>query len=124
MAQKMNFTNNQTAFEYAIYEMVGSCFNKTTCCSPLIETKMRVQFCEQKLDKQYSYEDKCISYIEKELMKSLPEEVWNQDVRVRLLPDSKDNLTEIAFEGDNYILSLKGVFKGPKSTITHELWAR
>ena len=42
--QKMTFTSNQTAFEYAIYEIVGSYFKKARCQSMIQEQKLIVHF--------------------------------------------------------------------------------
>jgi len=36
---KMNFTNNQAAFEYAMYMMLGSYFRKASCKNKLMEKK-------------------------------------------------------------------------------------
>ena len=45
---KMNFTENQTAFEYAMYMMFGSYFDKAVHKNKILEKKMRVQYMEQK----------------------------------------------------------------------------
>ena len=38
---KMNFTNSQTAFEYALYMIAASYFNKSACLSEITEKNMQ-----------------------------------------------------------------------------------
>ena len=70
--QKMTFTSNQTAFEYAIYEIVGSYFKKATCVSTIQEQKLIVHFKEQKQDTQCLMENKVDGYVKGVLLKKLP----------------------------------------------------
>ncbi len=46
---KMNFTNSQTSFEYALYMIAASYFNKSVCLSEITEKNMLLQYKEQKL---------------------------------------------------------------------------
>ena len=61
---KMNFTNNQTAFEYVMYMMLGSYFNKTNCKNYLLKKKMRLMYWEQKEKSQIEMEKICIRFVE------------------------------------------------------------
>ncbi|SDB03126.1 hypothetical protein [Eubacterium oxidoreducens] len=47
--EKMNFTNKQTAFEYAFYMIAASYFNKAICRSKMTEQNMLIQYKEQKV---------------------------------------------------------------------------
>ena len=78
---KMSFTNNQTAFEYALYMIAGSYFDKATCKSKLIERNMLLQYKEQKIDKQYQMEDMCIRFMNK-LAHNLPRNYFKQNMEV------------------------------------------
>jgi hypothetical protein len=121
---KMKFTDSQTAFEYVIYMIVGSYFKKTKCSNELLERKMRLQYCEQKLENQYSMEETCISYVEKTLLPVLPADFWNNEMQVRLIVDRHSGRTEIRFICPKYIFRVRGIYKGRKSELTQELWNR
>ena len=82
--QKMTFTTNQTAFEYAIYEIVGSYFKKATCVSTIQEQKLIVHFKEQKQDTQCLMENKVDGYVKGVLLKKLPQELWEEEVTVEI----------------------------------------
>lgn len=107
---KMNFTNNQIAFDYAIYMIVGSYFRKTTCKNDLQEKRMRLHYCEQKVNNQYRMEDICISYVEKKLMKTLPKEIWDEEMEVHFIFE-KSGSVRILFVGKNYSLLIWGKYK-------------
>jgi len=91
---KMNFTNNQAAFEYAMYMMLGSYFRKASCKNKLMEKKLYVQYLEQKEKKQIELEDICLRFIHKELLSHLPETFWERDVEVRFRPTKLKGLQE------------------------------
>lgn len=99
MKQKMNFTNNQTAFEYAIYMMVGSYFDKAVCTSNLQEKNMYLQYKEQKRESQYLMEDICLDYLEKNLINLVPSDFWNEKVGVRFVQHKEDAHREVQFLG-------------------------
>lgn len=120
---KMTFTNNQTAFEYAMYMMLGSYFNKTSCKNPLQEKKMRVQYMEQKEKSQIDLENICIRFVEKELLPRLPKEFWEHDVEVRFRPTKLKGLQEVQFKSPDYILRVSGIYQGKRNTNIHyEIW--
>lgn len=124
MKTKVNLTNNQTAFEYAIYMMVGSYFKKTVCNNSLQEQKMRVQYMEQKIQNQYSLEDCCIRFVHKNLLHKCPKNLWNQEMQVHFIPNATTGKTEIRFTNEEYVLRLVGTYAGKKSVIHHELWMK
>ena len=114
---KMNFTNNQTAFEYAMYMMLGSYFNKTTCRNYLLEKKMRFLYWEQKEKKQIEMEKTCIRFVEKELIPQLPESIWKQNVAVSFLPTKFQGYQDIQFCGDDFILRVRAIYRGKFDTV-------
>ena len=118
---KMNFTDNQTAFEYAIYMIVGSYFKKTSCISPLQERSMRLQYCEQKLENQYRMEDVCIRYVEQELLSKLPESFWNREMQVHFVKECSEGISEIRFTSDNCILRIRGFYQGKHTELFHSV---
>lgn len=122
---KMNFTNNQKAFEYAMYMMLGSYFNKAFCKNTLLEKKMYVQYLEQKEKKQIELEDVCLRFIEKELIPQLPKELWEHEVEVRFRPTKLQGLQAVQFQCPDYILRVSGIYQGKYNTNIHyEIWKR
>ena len=122
--EKMNFTDNQTAFDYAIYMIVGSYFKKTSCASSLQERSMRLQYCEQKQEIQYRMEDVCISYVEQELLPKLPETFWNREMQVHFVRGCGGGISEIRFSSDTCILRIRGLYKGKHSELFHTVLAK
>jgi len=120
---KMNLTDNQKALEYAAYMIIGSYFKKTKCISSVTEKKMRIQYVEQKLDNQYQMEDLCIRYAEKELVRELPKNVWNCEMKARLVI-CEDGRTEIQFISPKYVLVVVANYNGKKSQLSHTLLVR
>ena len=120
---KMNFTNNQTAFEYAMYMMLGSYFNKTNCKNYLLEKKMRLMYWEQREKNQIDMEKICIRYAEKELRPQLPERIWEQEVEVRFSPTKFKGYQDVEFHGTDFILRVRAIYRGKYDTVMeHEIW--
>jgi len=116
---KMSFTNNQTAFEYALYMIAASYFDKAVCTSVFSEKNMLLQYKEQKLDKQYQMEDICIRFMDK-VAEELPEKIFKQNMQVRL-GKREGAPTQIRFENDQYILCFTGNYAGRKSQIDYRI---
>jgi len=117
---KMNFTDNQTALEYAIYMMVGSYFKKAKCTSPILEKKMKVQYAEQKADNQYRMEEICIRFAEEELVPKLPKGYLDSEVKVRFLGQGSDD-RRIVFEAPNFTFTIRGDYRGRKTKLDWEM---
>ena len=121
---KLNIVDKQAAFEYALYMMLGSYFEKMACCSPMYEKKLHMQYLQQKEENQLQMEDFCIRFVEKELMPQLPEDFWRQQVEVRFLPTNVKGMREIQFIGADYALRVSGIFRGKRYTSMHyEAWS-
>lgn len=120
---KMNFTNNQTAFKYVIYMMLGSYFNKTNCKNYLLEKKMRLMYWEQKEKRQIEMERICIRFVENELLPELPKYIWSQYVEVKFSPTKFKGYQDIEFRGENFLLRVRAIYRGKFDTvIEHEIW--
>lgn len=120
---KFNIVDKQAAFEYVLYMMLGSYFDKVACCSPMYEKKMHMQYQQQKEESQIQMEDFCIRFVEKELMPQLPEDFWKQQMEVRFLPTNVKGMREVQFIGADYALRVSGIFLGQKNTNMHyEAW--
>ena len=110
--QQMTFTSNQTAIEYAIYEIVGSYFKKARCQSTIQEQKLIVHFKEQKQDTQCLMENKVDGYVKAVLLKKLPPEIWDEEVTVEIRKAPESDLMNIIFYGEKYALIVKGAYRG------------
>ena len=80
---KMNFTNSQTSFEYALYMIEASYFNKSACLSEITEKNMLLQYKEQKLNSQYQMEEICIEFMDN-LVSKIPSRFFQRSVAVKL----------------------------------------
>ena len=120
---KMNFTNNQTAFEYALYMIAGSYFDKAVCKSKLIERNMLLQYKEQRIDRQYQMEDICIHFM-KGLEKRLPKEYFKQNMEVHLVRHGAGKPMEIMFVNDTCMIEFICKYAGKKSQIDYRVWTK
>ena len=117
---KMNFTDNQTAFEYALYMRAASYFDKAECKSQLVERKMFVQYKEQKLSSQYQMEDICIDSMDS-LAKAVPSDFFHQNMTVFLVKRTADAPLEIVFKNNNYCIKFTASYAGRKSQINTKI---
>jgi len=119
---KMSFTNNQTAFEYALYMIAASYFDKAVCLSKMTEKNMLVQYKEQNLNKQYQMEDICIDFMD-QLAKRLPSNYFYRDVEVRL-ERIAPGVREINFLDNQHIIAFRAKYAGRKSEIKYRIWSK
>ncbi|MGN0438648.1 MAG: hypothetical protein ACI4F4_09010 [Lachnospiraceae bacterium] len=82
---------------------------------------MRLQYVEQRLDNQYRMEDMCIRYAEHQLLTSTPANLWEEEVKVKVVKRSENEM-ELRFIGSNYILVVTGTYRGKQSRLFHKLW--
>jgi len=111
---KMSFTNNQTAFAYALYMMMGSYFDKAVCQSPKLEKDMRLQYNEMKDEKQFAMEDICIRYMDK-LERKLPKECLASEVDA-FLSKERNGKIRVTFKGEGFTLQFRPTYAGCKAS--------
>lgn len=111
---KMNFSNDQTAFAYAIYMIASSYFDKAICRNKFFEGTMVLQYKEQKNDTQYRMEDGCILLMDK-LYKELPEDVFSHCVDVHFKRKSEKDLLMISLDSEAYSFRISGSFAKKKA---------
>ena len=75
-------TNNQNAFKNPKYKMLGSYFKQMEAVSESYVQKLSLYYVENKRERQYSFEDIAIRFVERVLQKQLPEEIWQERVLV------------------------------------------
>ncbi len=117
-------TDDQMALEYAIYMIAGSYFAGTTCTNTPWERKLRAAYWGMKPENQYRIEELCELYMEKNLADRLPENFRTEHVRVRMIPCRRLSQTELRFEGRDFILRMRGEYRGRKSRIRGQIWKR
>ncbi|MDD3368860.1 MAG: hypothetical protein PHP50_08270 [Lachnospiraceae bacterium] len=108
--EKIIFTNNQIAFEYVAYMIIGSYFQKTICRKRLLEQKMRLQYLEQRLESQLQLEERCIFFTENHLKRELPPDIWNETMEVHFVPDPWGLRHELRFNSPHYMLRIQVVY--------------
>lgn len=99
--------NNQAALDYVLYMIAGSYFKKASCeRSQYQERRLFMEYFQEAKENQYLMEELCITYMEKALMKKLPQEIWEQEVTAHLvkLPDMRN--TCVIFKGESFRLEL------------------
>lgn len=95
----ISITKSQENLNYAIYMIGGSYFEKASCSNTRLETRLRVQYMEQKQEKQVALEEECIKYFGEKLLKNKAlDAVWKQSV------DCEFTAHGIRFLGDVYAL--------------------
>lgn len=119
---KTNFTNNQRAFEYVLYMIAASYFEKAVCMSKQVEQNFLLQYKEQKVNKQYQMEDICIKFME-ELVKKVPSDFFGGTVKVKL-HRTKSGLTEIMFWNKKNIIVFQAIYEGKKTKIQYQIWKK
>lgn len=98
--------DNQRAWDYIMYMMLGSYFKKTNCLTPFWEQKLSLNYSAMKKQDQYAAEDKCIKVIENEILDNLPEEFLESCVDIKLVIDDNTDLTVVHVYTDKYDLKV------------------
>lgn len=112
----MNFTDDQRAFEYALYMIASSWFDRSVCLSKMTEANMLLQYREQRLNTQYRMEEICIRYMEG-LENKLPVDFFRQKMEVRLRHSASSGMTEILFSNERSSIAFRGIYLGNRSRI-------
>lgn len=110
------FTVNQNCFNYAVYMMLGSYFKKAEAASQYYIQKMYLYYTEQKKEKQYEFEDLVINFTENTLMRELPEDIWDEVMKVSFFKE--EDRTCAVFAGRRYTVVVECNYRG-KGTKLH-----
>ncbi len=119
---KMNFTNSQTSFEYALYMIATSYFNKSACLSEITEKNMLLQYKEQKLNSQYQMEEICIEFMDN-LVSKIPSRFFERSVAVKLNKTASGK-TEIVIGDKQSFIVFHALYAGKKSQIRYQIWCK
>lgn len=130
--------NTQKAFEYILYMIIGSYFNTACALNMTKEKNLFLYYCDLDTIRQYEMEERCIHYVEQELMKDLPLELWNREAKVKFyeqykLAEKRRNESKqmevqldtwVKFITKDYVLIIKGIYLGDNTRIIYELQKR
>lgn len=100
--------NSNDAIAYAIYMIVGSYFKKEVCLSTIKERQLKVVYCETKRDTQIKMEERCINYVDTRLVGVVPDDIFEDMVEVKFVPNQKENRLEVVFYGFDWKLRVWG----------------
>ena len=123
----MNKTEKQRAFDYSMYIMLSSYFNKTVCATNMQQQKLYLAYQELKDTEKQQFDEKSVQLIEKELLPKLPSWFFNQQMQVLLLGTEDDEYTELRFQNRYYVLRVKVFYDNKnkkKPVLVHEVWKR
>ena len=109
----------QKAFEYDLYTILSTCFPKASCVSLMMEDKLKIRYKAHKEEARALMDEACIRYIETELLKKLPQAVFEQAVTVKLVRKAHWDKTILRFEGPAYCLDLAAKYIGGKHADFH-----
>ena len=101
-------SNPQESLEYAIYMIFSSYFKRTTCKSPVYESKLRFNYRETELKTQYKLEEFCEKKA-KQIFRCLPAKVADSEVEVFFIL-REGYYPEIRFVGNDFILRVSGSY--------------
>ena len=116
-------TNNQKAFNYAVYMMLGSYFKQMEAVSECYVQKLYLYYVENKREHQYSFEDIAIRFVEREAApydEQLPEEIWQERVLVSFF--ARDGRNYVAFQGARYTLVVQNDYREARTKLQYQLY--
>ena len=120
----MNQMEKQRAFDYSMYVMLSSYFDKTTCTTGLQEKKLCLAYQELKDEDKQLYDEQSIKVIEKELLPNFPNQFWHQQMELALLGRENKLCTEIRLQNEEYVLRVKSRYAKKKPALVYEIWRK
>ena len=120
----MNQTERQRAFDYSMYVMLSSYFDKTVCTTKLQEKKLCLAYQELKDEIKQDYDESSIKIIDKELLPKLPRQFTQQQMDLALLGSTDKACTEIRLQNDDYVLRIKSRYSKRAPKMVYEVWRK
>ena len=118
----MTQMEKQRAFDYSMYVMLSSYFDKSVCNEKLQIQKLRLAYQELKDEDKQVYDEQSIRMIEEQLLPNLPKYFIEQKMKLRLLGKEDSKYTEIRLQNENYVLRIKTNYKKKKPILLYEVW--
>ncbi len=112
--------NNQAAFEYVLYMIASSYFENANCVTGATESKLRLNYREQKANSQYRMEEFCISFMDR-FAERIGTDMFRRNVEVRLVRLREDRPVSVIFSGEGFRMTLTPEYLGNGSRIRYSL---
>ncbi len=116
--ERINLTNDQAAFEYVLYMIAASYFDKATCVTGLTERNLLLHYKEQKANTQFDMENYCIKFMDL-FEKRLGKQFFARRVNVRLIREKEGRPISVIFSGDDMELKLSATYRKNHSIIRY-----
>jgi len=120
----MKQMEKQRAFDYSMFIMLSSYFDKSVCTTKLQEKKLCLAYQELKEAAKEDYDEKSIRVIEEELLPNLPKSFTKQPMELVLLGREDKPYTEIRLQNEDYVLRLKSRYHKKAPQMVYEIWQK
>ena len=110
--------NDQKAFEYALYMIASSYFDKAVCTTQLTERNLLLHYKEENTRKQFEMEDFCIRFMNK-LERRLGTGFFENNVFVKLVRKNENSPVLIVFSNEGMSLKLSVPYTEKKRLIRY-----
>lgn len=115
--------DQQKAFDYIIYMMVGSYFKTAKAASSSVESSRRLLYMLLGSTAQIRLEEQCEIYFLKEVLPRLPKGFLDTDVRVYFDSTGNGRYTSVVFEGNGRFLRIASQYGGIRRKPRFWCWA-
>ena len=120
----MDKLTKQRAFDYSMYVMLNSYFDKAVCTSDLQRKKLSLAYQELKDEDKDFFDAQSIAIIEKELLPNLPAGFTEQKMQLSLVGSDDKMYTEARLSNDMYVLRIKARYAKRGTKLVHEVWKK
>ena len=120
----MDKLTKQRAFDYSMYVMLNSYFDKAVCTSDLQRKKLSLAYQELKDEDKDFFDAQSIAIIEKELLPNLPAGFTKQKMQLSLVGSDDKMYTEARLSNDMYVLRIKARYAKRGTKLVHEVWKK
>ena len=117
MMIKTNLKDRKRAMAFAIYEMVGSYYQRPMRLSRREEGKYYIPFLEENPKTQCYLEDQVLRFCDRTLTGQLPEILWQEETRVSVAQVGPDY--QVRFQGPHYLLCVEDGEEGQTYQVYH-----
>lgn len=105
MTRNEKAMTKKNATDYVLYMIASSYFKKAVCTTKVLEKRLFLYYKDLSVKEQEQIEERCIRYVEKQLMNEVPQNIWDESVTVAMKTDSSDRVV-ITFTGSHWNLKI------------------
>ena len=120
----MDRLTKQRAFDYSMFLMLSSYFDKAECSSELQKKKLHLAYQELKDEDKDAFDGQSIAVIEKELLPNLPKDFTERNMQLALLGSENKLCTEMRLSDAEYVLRIKARYGKKTAVLVHEIWKK